>query len=146
MSERPQTASGFYPRGSKRSVTGLELYDLLSKGGWGLSAILMLVIVVLYRDNQKLSTGYIERIIAGLDAATGAAGSVQAALNELRNLIDASGKAVGEHSHQIAILVEKVQHGFGNTASAMQAVANELQRLRDRDERRQRDQDDRGRP
>jgi hypothetical protein len=128
-------------------MTGIELAGILKDyGPWGLSAILMVVVAKLYADNQKLSTGYIERIIAGLDAATGAATSVQGALNELRNLMDSSGKAVGEHSHQIAILVEKVQHGFGNTASAMQAVANELTRLRDRDDRRQRDHDDRGRP
>ncbi|GEM_PF-5790509 len=128
-------------------MTGIELAGILKDyGPWGLCAILMLVIAKLYRDNQTLSTGYIERIIAGLDAATGAAGSVQTALNELRALIDASGKASGENSHQIAILVEKVQHGFGNSVSTMQAVANELQRLRDRDDRRQRDHDDRGRP
>ncbi|MFK5596502.1 hypothetical protein ACFZ8E_05790 [Methylobacterium sp. HMF5984] len=128
-------------------MTGVEIAGILKDyGPWGLCAILMLVIAKLYRDNQALSTGYIERVILGLNAATSASTSVQGALSELRHLIDASGKAVGEHSGHIALLVEKVQHGFGNTASAMQAVANELQRLRDRDDQRNRDRNDRGRP
>jgi hypothetical protein len=128
-------------------MTGVEIAGILKDyGPWGLCAILMLVIAKLYSDNQALSTGYIERVILGLNAATSASTSVQGALSELRHLIDASGKAVGEHSGHIALLVEKVQHGFGNTASAMQAVANELQRLRDRDDQRNRDRNDRGRP
>lgn len=82
-------------------MTGIELAGILKDySPWGLRPILMFVIAKLYADSQKLSTGYIERIIAGLDATTGAATSVQGALNELRNLMDCSGEAVGEHSHQ----------------------------------------------
>ena len=64
-------------------------------GGWGLSAILMVVIIRLYADNQALSKGFIERIIAGLAAATAAAGGVEKALGELNRLMDASRDAVG---------------------------------------------------
>jgi len=113
-------------------VTSLDIAALLKEfGGWGLSAILMGVVAKQYADIKALSTGHIERLITGLAAGTKAADSVQSALHELRSLIDASGKTVGEHTHQIGILIEKVQHGFGNTSSAMQGVTNELQRIRD---------------
>lgn len=129
--------------GASADVTSLDVAGLLKEyGGWGLSAILMGVIAKQYADNKALSGGHIERLITGLTAATQAAGSVQSALNELRALIDASGKTIGDHTHQIGILIEKVQHGFGNTSSAMQGVTNELQRIRDD----RRDRADRGRP
>lgn len=123
-----------------------EFADLLQKyGGWGLSAILMLAVIRLYQDNQALSRGFVERIIAGLAAATAAAGGVEKALAELTRLMEASRETVGGHSNRLDVLVEKIQHGFGNTSAAMQAVANELQRLKDRDDRRQSDHDTRGR-
>lgn len=100
-------------------------------GPWGICAILLIAVLKLYADNKALSSGHIERLITGLTAATQAAGGVQGALNELRALIDASGKTIGDHTHQIGILIEKVQHGFGNTSQAMQGVTNELQRIRD---------------
>lgn len=129
-----------------RNVTSLDIAGLLKEyGGWGLSAILMAVIAKLHADNQRLSGGQIERVITGLAAGTKAAEGVQAALNELRALIDASGKTVGEHTHQIGILIEKVQHGFGNTSSAMQGVTSELQRIRDDRRERERERIDRGR-
>lgn len=118
--------------GGREIVTSLDVAGLLREyGGWGLSAILMGVIAKQYADNKALSGGHIERLITGLTAATQAAGGVQSALNELRALIDASGKTIGDHTHQIGILIEKVQHGFGNTSQAMQGVTSELQRIRD---------------
>ncbi|BAU93350.1 hypothetical protein MPPM_4745 [Methylorubrum populi] len=118
--------------GRREIVTSLDVAGLLREyGGWGLSAILMGVIAKQYADNKALSGGHIERLITGLTAATQAAGGVQSALNELRALIDASGKTIGDHTHQIGILIEKVQHGFGNTSQAMQGVTSELQRIRD---------------
>lgn len=117
---------------ARENLTSLDIAGLLREyGGWGLSAILMGVIAKQYADNKALSGGHIERLITGLTAATQAAGGVQGALNELRALIDASGKTIGDHTHQIGILIEKVQHGFGNTSQAMQGVTNELQRIRD---------------
>lgn len=127
-------------------MTSLDIAGLLKEyGGWGLSAILMAVIAKLHADNQRLGSGQIERVITGLAAGTKAADGVQAALNELRALIDASGKTVGEHTHQIGILIEKVQHGFGNTSQAMQGVTSELQRIRDDRRERERERIDRGR-
>ncbi len=131
---------------ARHGVTSLDIAGLLKEfGGWGLSAILMGVIVKLHADNQRLGSGQIERVITGLAAGTKAAEGVQSALLELRALIDASGKTVGEHTHQIGILIEKVQHGFGNTSSALQGVANELQRARDDRRERERERGERGR-
>ncbi len=53
-------------------------------------------------------------------------------LDELKGLFETIVKTVGEQGHQNQILAEKVQHGFGNTAASLQAVANELDRIRDR--------------
>jgi len=118
-------------------VTTPEIAVLLKEyGPWGLVALLTGAVIKLYRDKEALSTGYIERLIAGLVAATSAAQATREALSELAALIESTGKAVAEHDHRIAILIEKVQHGFGNTSSSLDGVARELQRIRDRDDHR----------
>ncbi len=111
-------------------MTGIEIAGVLKEyGGWGLSALLILAIVKLYRDKEALSSGYLERLVTGIAAATQAANTTKETLDKLGALIDASGETVGEHSHQIAILVEKIQHGFGNTASSLDGVARRLEKL-----------------
>lgn len=115
-------------------MTGVEIAGMLKDYGLaGYGALVTLALVKVYRDKEALSTGFLERLVKGLEAATDAAEGTKAALNELRALIDTSGKSVGDHSHQIAILVEKIIHGFGNTSAALDGVARRLESMNGRD-------------
>ncbi|KQP27492.1 hypothetical protein [Methylobacterium sp. Leaf100] len=117
-------------------MTPMDFAGLLKEyGGWGLSAILMAALVKVYKDKDALVSSHIERFIIAIEASKNSADGVKGALQELRSLIDTSGKAVGDHSHQIAILVEKVIHGFGNTTAALEGIARRLERSPDRSDR-----------
>ncbi|MCX4195976.1 hypothetical protein OMR07_10565 [Methylobacterium organophilum] len=93
-----------------------------------LLCVLCLVIRYLYKSQETKT----ERIIVAMEAANDAAEASKKSQDELKGLFETIVKTVGEQGHQNQILAEKVQHGFGNTAASLQAVANELDRIRDR--------------
>lgn len=133
-------------------MTPLDWANLLKDyGGWGLSAILMGVIVYLDRDRQACSRSQIilvERLITALESARDATSRFEAALNSLKDTLDARGQTVGDLSHRIDLVVEKIQHGLGNLGGSMQAIVNwiEREKERNRDSARDRAEDrDRGR-
>lgn len=113
-------------------------------GGWGLSAILMVVIWKLYSDNQSLSTGFIERLITALEAAKDAAERVEAALQGMRSTLEARGQTLSDLSHQFEKTSTDIRHVVGNLAATFDAVVSLLTRARqdksenDRDEPRNR--------
>jgi uncharacterized coiled-coil DUF342 family protein len=134
-------------------MTPLDWATLLKEyGGWGLSAILMGVIVYLDRDRQASRTSQIalvKELVTAMAASTNAMTRFQEALEALRVMLDARGQTVGDLSHRIDIVVEKIQHGLGNLGGSMQAIANWIEKERDRDRNRARERDEdreRGRP
>jgi uncharacterized coiled-coil DUF342 family protein len=134
-------------------MTPLDWANLLKDyGGWGLSAILMGVIVYLDRDRQASRTSQIalvKELVTAMAASTNAMTRFQEALEALRVMLDARGQTVGDLSHRIDIVVEKIQHGLGNLGGSMQAIANWIEKERDRDRNRAREREEdreRGRP
>lgn len=110
---------------------------LLTQGGvlgavCVLLALALAALFVVLLKRFKRYEDLIERAITGLEAAADAASGTDRALTELRRAIDGDSKTTGDLGGQISVLAEKVQHGFGNTSGAMQAVARELERIRDR--------------
>lgn len=108
----------------------------LNQGVLGATIVLLLILLgvagLVIRYLYKSQEAKTERIIVAMEAANDSAEASKKSLDELRGLFETIVKTVGEQGHQNQILAEKVQHGFGNTAASLQAVANELDRIRDR--------------
>lgn len=124
-------------------MTPLDWASLLKDyGGWGLSAILMGVIVYLDRDRQACRDSQIalvKELVTAMAASTNAMTRFEEALGALRTMLDARGQTVGDLSHRIDLVVEKIQHGLGNLGGSMQAIANWIEREKERDRGRARE-------
>jgi len=136
-------------------MTPLDMANLIKDyGAVAGCVVLMYVVARLYNDNQRLSSGSLEKLIGQLEANKSATDRMFDALRELRGVLEARGHTVGDLDNRITLLIEKVQHGFGNTAASMEGFIRlfERERLRrgeertaDRDERAA-DRDTWGRP
>jgi len=114
-------------------------------GGWGVSALLIVALV--YRDRecqscQKSQIALVERLVTAMHAASVATAQFEAALKSLTETLDARGQTVGDLSHRIDIVVEKIQHGLGNLGGSMQAIANWIEKEKDRDRNRAREREE----
>jgi hypothetical protein len=121
-------------------------------GGWGVSVFLGFALYLVDRDRQacqKSQIALVERLVTAMHAASVATTQFEAALKSLTETLDARGQTVGDLSHRIDIVVEKIQHGLGNLGGSMAAIANWIEKERDRDRIRAREREedrDRGRP
>lgn len=144
-------------------MTPVEIADALQKyGGWGVSAILMIALYVVDKDRTAIrdaQAALIERLVTAMNAASAATTQFEGALKSLTDTLEARGQTVGDLSHRIDIVVEKIQHGLGNLGASMQAVANwggsmqsiaswiEKEGERDRNRAKEREENrERGRP
>lgn len=130
----------------------LALADMLQKyGPYGVIAVLMFALVYVDRERQacqKNQIALVERLVTAMHAASAATTQFEGALKSLTETLEARGQTVGDLSHRIDIVVEKIQHGLGNLGGSMQAIANWIEKEKDRDRNRaaEREEDrDRGR-
>jgi hypothetical protein len=130
----------------------LDLADMLQRyGGWAVSAVLMFALWAVDKDRQacqRSQIALVERLVTAMHAASVATTQFEAALKSLTETLDSRGQTVGDLSHRIDIVVEKIQHGLGNLGGSMAAIANWIEKERDRDRTRAREREedrDRGR-
>lgn len=131
----------------------LDLADMLQRyGGWGVAVLAMIALVYVDRERQacqKSQIALVERLVTAMHAASVATTQFEAALRSLTETLDSRGQTVGDLSHRIDIVVEKIQHGLGNLGGSMASIANWIEKERDRDLARARareEERDRGRP
>ena len=131
----------------------VTLADMLQKyGGWGVAVLAIIGLVYVDRDRQACRNSQIalvERLVTAMHAASVATTQFEGALKSLTETLEARGQTVGDLSHRIDIVVEKIQHGLGNLGGSMQAIANWIEKEKDRDRNRARERDEdreRGRP
>jgi hypothetical protein len=153
VSKSPRTASGFLPHDGKRTMNPVDAADMLQKyGGWGVAVFLGFALYIVDKDRQacqKSQIALVERLVTAMHAASVATTQFEAALKSLTETLDARGQTVGDLSHRIDIVVEKIQHGLGNLGGSMQAIANWIEKEKDRERNRARERDEdreRGRP
>jgi hypothetical protein len=134
-------------------MTPIELADALQKyGGWMVAAILMFALYFVDKDRTAIRNGQaalIERLVTAMNAASVATSQFESALKSLTETLEARGQTVGDLSHRIDIVVEKIQHGLGNLGGSMQAIATWIEKERDRERNRAREREEdreRGRP
>jgi hypothetical protein len=114
-------------------------------GGWGVSTLLILALVYVDKDRQacqKSQIALVERLVTAMHAASVATTQFEAALKSLTETLDARGQTVGDLSHRIDIVVEKIQHGLGNLGGSMAAIASWIEKERDRDRNRAREREE----
>lgn len=131
----------------------VDAAELLSKyGGWGVSVFLGFALYFVDRDRTAIrnaQVALVERLVTAMSAASVATTQFESALKSLTETLEARGQTVGELSHRIDIVVEKIQHGLGNLGGSMQAIATWIEKEKDRDRNRAREREEdreRGRP
>lgn len=124
----------------------LDLADMLQKyGGWGVAVLAIIGLVFVDRERQacqRSQIALVERLVTAMHAASVATTQFETALKSLTETLDARGQTVGDLSHRIDIVVEKIQHGLGNLGSSMQAIASWVEKEKERDRIRARERND----
>lgn len=127
-------------------MTPIELADALQKyGGWAVSAVLMFALYMVDKDRSAIRDAQavlVERLVTAMNAASAATTQFEGALRSLTETLEARGQTVGDLSHRIDIVVEKIQHGLGNLGGSMQAIANWIEKEKDRDRNRAREREE----
>lgn len=134
-------------------MTPIDIADGLQKyGGWGVAAFLMVALYMVDKDRTAIrnaQAALIERLVTAMNAASAATAQFEGALKSLTETLEARGQTVGDLSHRIDIVVEKIQHGLGNLGGSMQAIATWIEKEKDRERNRAREREEdreRGRP
>jgi hypothetical protein len=120
--------------------------DMLQKyGGWACFVLALMALVSVDRDRQacyKAQVQLVERLVKVMEAATSSTQQFEDTLGSLRATLDARGQTVGDLSHRIDLVIEKIQHGLGNLGGSMQAIANWIEREKERDRGRSKERDE----
>lgn len=121
-----KAADGLFDKGVLGTVCVLLILALVGLG---------LVIRRLYNDNQALHMQVTQRLgeaLVAFNASTAAVTETRGTLQTLNGTISIMGDAVGEMSHENAQRDSEVRHGLANISASLNAVAQLLERIRDR--------------
>lgn len=115
-------------------MTPVEYAGLLRDyGPWGIVAVLIGAVVYLHKGWQACQVDAlrsVERLVTALEASKDAMERVEGALQGLRVTLDTRGQAVTDLARQVELVGLKVDHGHGNTSSALAGLLSAVNRER----------------
>lgn len=120
---------------------------LLDKGVLGVVCVLFLlglivsglVIRALYKDLQSCNAVALtdrSKLIEAMVAVRETGERTHEALTSIRATLETRGQGMADVSHQVEIVAQKVQHGFGNVSQALESFVRLLDAGRARDRER----------
>lgn len=139
-------------------TAGKAAESLFDKGVLGTVCVILLIILAfagivirsLYQDIKALHAAAPadrEKLVTAQQAAAVAADKVVDVLDEFRETLSAQTDAHGSLTRQIELSLAEFRHSIANVITAVNGIADRLQRDRDRDRDRDGDRENaRGRP
>ena len=113
-------------------MTPLDITNLLKEyGPWGIIALLVVVIVSLYRDLGRSNERAIadrDKVLQGLHAATTAAERMNGLLDGIKITLSTHKDASEDLTKQVELAAAENRHGLANVQTSLTAIVNRMDR------------------